>query len=93
MEQYSYGRDLRWDACRNVRDLGGLPTLDGTNIAWGALVRADNLCQLTESGRVALLAHGIGTIIDIPFPHEVALEPHPFEIPANSEGALTSTSL
>ena len=36
-------RDLDWAACRNVRDLGGLPTAGGGRLRRGALVRGDAL--------------------------------------------------
>jgi protein-tyrosine phosphatase len=71
-------RRLHWEGCRNVRDLGGLPTVHGGRVAWGALVRADSLCRLTAAGRRALIEHGVRTVLDVRFPSEVALEPHPF---------------
>ena len=58
-------RDLDWDGCRNVRDLGGLPTADGGRIRRGALVRADSLERLTAGGWAALEAHGVRTVIDL----------------------------
>jgi protein-tyrosine phosphatase len=82
-------RRLTWDACRNVRDLGGLPIPDGGTIAWGALVRADNLCRLTATGRTSLLQHGVRTVIDIRFPDEVVAEPHPFQTASACSGAVT----
>ena len=45
-------RHLEWDACRNVRDLGGLPTADGARIRPGALVRADSLQRLTATRNI-----------------------------------------
>lgn len=71
MEQRLRDRRLRWDACRNVRDLGGLPVSGGGTTAWGVLVRADTLCRLTPAGRTALLDYGIRTVIGIRFPAEV----------------------
>ena len=65
-------RVLDWEGCFNVRDLGGLPTLDGRRTRWGALVRSDVLCRLTDAGRTALVDHGVRTIIDLRFPDEVA---------------------
>src|SRR2546428_551568 len=46
-------RHLAWDACRNVRDLGGYETVDGGQTRWRALLRADNLCRLTPQGQAA----------------------------------------
>ena len=56
-------RQLRWDGCNNVRDLGGLSALNGRKTRWGALVRSDAPSRLTTAGWDALLAHGIRTII------------------------------
>jgi protein tyrosine/serine phosphatase len=70
-------RRLTWQALLNARDLGGLPTADG-RIRAGALVRTDNLVRLTESGRAALLAHGVRTVVDLRSPRELAAHPHPF---------------
>jgi len=58
-------RHLQWDGCFNVRDLGGLPTTDGRTTRWGALVRADSLQDLTAAGWVAVLDHGVRTVIDL----------------------------
>jgi protein-tyrosine phosphatase len=58
-------RHLTWDGCRNVRDLGGLPTADGGRIRPGALVRADALERLTAEGWTALWDHGVRTVIDL----------------------------
>lgn len=71
-------RHLRWDACANARDLGGLATDDGATIRWGALVRADAVGRLTEGGCAALEAYGVRTIIDLRVPVEVRDEPSPF---------------
>ena len=58
-------RDLDWAACRNVRDLGGLPTAGGGRLRRGALVRGDALERLTADGWAALEAHGVRTVIDL----------------------------
>jgi protein-tyrosine phosphatase len=58
-------RDLDWDGCFNVRDLGGLRTSDGRVTRWGAIVRADSLDRLTPVGWAALKAYGIRTILDL----------------------------
>jgi len=68
---------LAWDACLNVRDLGGLMTADGRRVRSGALVRSDQLCRLNDGGRAALLAHGIRTVIDLRTPAEIARDPDP----------------
>lgn len=74
---YEATRALAWDACLNVRDLGGLTTADGGRIRRGALVRSDQLCRLSDRGRAALLAHGVRTVIDLRTPAEVERDPDP----------------
>lgn len=66
-----------WAACVNVRDLGGLTTVDGRQVRRGALVRSDQLCRLNDSGREALLAHGVRTVIDLRTPAEAEKDPDP----------------
>jgi protein-tyrosine phosphatase len=58
-------RHLDWDGCFNVRDLGGLRTVDGGETQWGALVRGDAPSRLTEAGWEALLDYGVRTIVDL----------------------------
>src|SRR5688572_31236468 len=70
-------RALAWDACLNVRDLGGLVTVDGRRVRRGALVRSDQLCRLSDCGRAALVAHGVRTVIDLRNPAEVERDPDP----------------
>ncbi|HET9808133.1 MAG TPA: tyrosine-protein phosphatase [Candidatus Limnocylindria bacterium] len=70
-------RALAWDACLNVRDLGGLTTVDGRRVRRAALVRSDQLCRLSDGGRTALLAHGVRTVIDLRTPAEVERDPDP----------------
>lgn len=81
-------RHLPWDACYNIRDVGGYATADGGRIRWGALVRADNLCRLSPVGQAALIDHGVRTIIDLRSPSELARAPHPFASPQDEHGAL-----
>ncbi|HTE60510.1 MAG TPA: tyrosine-protein phosphatase [Solirubrobacteraceae bacterium] len=63
-------RQLDWDGCFNVRDLGGLPTTDGQVTRWGSVVRADALDGLTAAGWAALCEHGVRTVIDLRNEHE-----------------------
>jgi hypothetical protein len=65
-------RVLAWEGCHNVRDVGGLPTHDGRATRFGALIRSDMLCRLTDTGQQALFDHGVRTIIDMRTPDEVA---------------------
>jgi hypothetical protein len=59
------GRILAWDGCVNVRDLGGLPLVNGGRSRMGAVVRADSLHELTPAGRRALAEHGVTKVIDL----------------------------
>jgi len=59
------GRRLDWDGCCNIRDLGGLPTLDGRTTRPRAVVRADAIDRLSAAGWAALEAHGVRTVIDL----------------------------
>lgn len=58
-------RDLEWDGCHNVRDLGGLPTANGGTTVRGRIVRANNLDLLTREGWQALWDFGVRTVIDL----------------------------
>src|SRR5207248_11734510 len=71
-------RHLPWDACFNIRDLGGYAAAAGRRTRWRALLRGDNLGWLKPSGRAALIDYGVRTIIDLRHPSEVARAPHPF---------------
>jgi protein tyrosine/serine phosphatase len=73
-------RDLAWDGCLNVRDLGGLPTREGGETRPGAVVRADSVRQLTDDGWRALVDHGVRTVLDLRGDHERAEDP-PAELP------------
>src|ERR671932_2707905 len=71
-------RLLAFDACLNVRDLGGIATASGAATRERALVRADSLCRLSDAGRDALVAYGVRTIVDLRGHEEIAKEPNPF---------------
>ena len=75
-------RDLVWDGCLNVRDLGGLPTAAGGETRYGAVVRADSVRQLSDEGWQALVDHGIRTVIDLRGEYERADDP-PAEVPVD----------
>ena len=63
-------RELLWDGCLNVRDLGGHATLDGGHTRFGAIVRADSVRGLSKDGWRALVDYGIATIVDLRGDHE-----------------------
>ncbi|MFN2106528.1 MAG: tyrosine-protein phosphatase [Candidatus Promineifilaceae bacterium] len=71
----SFDRTLDWDGCWNVRDLGGLATVDGRYTRRRALVRSDLLGRLTPRGKQQLLDYGVRTIIDLRSPDEVEKDP------------------
>ena len=68
-------RHLAWDACLNVRDLGGLLTSDGRTTRHGALVRASMIGSLSEAGSAAVREHGVRSVIDLRWPVEVEAQP------------------
>ncbi len=61
----SLERDLAWEGCFNVRDLGDLRTGHGGTTRRGSIVRGDGLSRLTDKGWAALVDHGIRTVIDM----------------------------
>jgi protein-tyrosine phosphatase len=56
-------RQLEWEGCNNVRDLGGLRTVDGHWTKWRAVIRSDSPAKLTARGWESLQAYGIRTIV------------------------------
>lgn len=73
-------RDLVWNGCLNVRDLGGLPTGEGGETRRGAVVRADSVRQLSDDGWRALVDHGVRLVVDLRGDHEREEDP-PAELP------------
>jgi protein-tyrosine phosphatase len=71
-------RNLDWDGCRNVRDLGGFATPAGTT-AYGVFVRGDNARELTPAGWRAASDYGIRSVLDLRSDPECAADPpaHP----------------
>ena len=61
----------------NARDLGGYPTVDGAVTKRRSLLRADDLAQLSPEGLRALAAYGVGTVLDLRWPEEIAAAPSP----------------
>jgi len=56
---------LDWPDCRNVRDLGGMPTRDGATIRHGALIRSDSLDNLFDEAVEVVRAAGVSRIVDL----------------------------
>jgi protein-tyrosine phosphatase len=61
----------------NARDLGGHPTTDGGETRARALLRSDDLAQLTPEGVRALADFGLQTVVDLRWSEEIALNPTP----------------
>jgi protein tyrosine/serine phosphatase len=68
-------RDLVWDGCLNVRDLGGLPTEDAGSTRFGSVIRADSVGLLTSDGWQALLETGVTRIVDLRGQDEIDDDP------------------
>jgi protein tyrosine/serine phosphatase len=69
---------LDWPDCRNVRDVGGLPTADGGRIRDGALIRADSLQFLSPEGVEVVRRAGVSRILDLRSKGELTGFPTPF---------------
>lgn len=83
-----FKRELQWEKCYNVRDLGGLPLDHGGQTAFGAIIRADILSRLTSQGQQALTAYGVQTIIDLRGTREIVAEPYQLSALATAERPL-----
>ena len=68
-------RDLAWEGCLNVRDLGGHRTRTGGETVFQAVVRADSVRQLTDAGWAALVDYGTRTVVDLRGDHELRDDP------------------
>ncbi|WP_183653912.1 tyrosine-protein phosphatase [Prauserella isguenensis] len=66
---------LELDGAVNIRDVGGIPTTDGTTTARNRLLRADNLQDLSAAD-LGLLVDTIGldTVVDLRTAHEIDSE-------------------
>lgn len=58
-------RILRFEGAKNVRDLGGLPTLHGSTTRFGVVFRGDGLWRLTAADLDHLDTLGLRTVIDL----------------------------
>jgi protein-tyrosine phosphatase len=73
-------RDLNWEGCLNVRDLGGHRTADGGETRYGSIIRADSIRQLTDAGWTAAVDYGVRSVIDLRMDVELEADP-PAELP------------
>lgn len=62
------------DGLVNLRDVGGMHTVDGDKIKTGRLLRSDNLQSLTESDIAELLRYGLTDVVDLRSTIEVGSE-------------------
>jgi protein-tyrosine phosphatase len=68
-------RWLHLDGTTNTRDLGGLPTVDGGETAFGRVLRSDNLQTLSETDVRTLVEEvGLTDVIDLRTTAEVLME-------------------
>jgi protein-tyrosine phosphatase len=58
-------RALAFEGCVNFRDLGGYRTVDGREVGWRRLFRADGLHRLSQADRRQLIELGVATVIDL----------------------------
>jgi len=65
---------IELDGLVNLRDVGGIPTVDGGRVAPGRLLRSDNLQTLTDSDIDELLKLGLTDVIDLRSDFEVENE-------------------
>src|SRR5262249_37071735 len=86
-------RLLAWDGCYNARDLGGLPTLDGSQTRWRAVIRSDLLNRLSGAGVQAMLDYGVRTIIDLRGFQDAQTEPSVFAAPLTNDYRPTYLNL
>lgn len=66
---------LPMDGGWNFRDLGGIRTADKKQVAWGRLIRTDDLQNLTVEDQSYLASIPITTIVDFRTQYEVSLGP------------------
>jgi protein-tyrosine phosphatase len=70
-------RALQWEGCCNIRDLGGLSTEDGSETRFRAVVRADNVTLLSDTGWRSLRDYGVRRIVDLRYREELEADrPH-----------------
>jgi protein-tyrosine phosphatase len=73
-------RDLDWDGCLNVRDLGGHPVAGGGETLFGRVVRADSVRQLSDAGWRTAVDYGVRAVVDLRDEAELQADP-PRDLP------------
>ena len=64
-------------AAANLRDLGGLTTVDGRSVRSGLLFRSGHLTDLKAANRTIVDGLGLRTVVDLRRPTEVEARPTP----------------
>lgn len=64
-------RIIAWEGFHNARDLGGLPTRDGSMVRFGQLIRSADLRFVTAAGWRSAYAAGVRTVVDLRNDEEV----------------------
>src|SRR5215211_6384795 len=72
-------RVIQLNGVKNLRDLGGYPTVDGRLTRWRTLFRSDCLDQLDTAGQEWLVDNGLRTAIDLRGDWEVEARPNVFD--------------
>jgi protein-tyrosine phosphatase len=67
-----YPRNVSFSSAYNFRDVGGYAGLDGRQVRWRRLFRADTLHRLRDDDWDTFTALGVKTVIDLRRPFEVA---------------------
>jgi protein tyrosine/serine phosphatase len=80
------------DGLANMRDVGGIPTIDGGKIVPGRLLRSDNLQTLTTSDVDQLLGLGLTDVIDLRSDYEARRGAHPARHVERTHPALLAVS-
>ncbi|HVK25399.1 MAG TPA: tyrosine-protein phosphatase [Actinokineospora sp.] len=65
-------RHIHFDRVHNFRDVGGYPTTDEREVRWSRLYRSDSLAKLEGDDWTRFLDLGVGTVIDLRYPWEIA---------------------
>jgi protein-tyrosine phosphatase len=68
-------RRIRLPGLENLRDAGGYPVAGGGTVRWRTLLRSGAPHRLDESGRAALAALGLRTVVDLRTIEEVSVAP------------------
>ncbi|MEU7819762.1 tyrosine-protein phosphatase [Catellatospora sp. NPDC049133] len=65
-------RHIAFTHLRNFRDLGGYTGHEGRAVRWGRLYRSDALSKMDDEDWARFLELGVGTVIDLRYPFEIA---------------------